>query len=85
MKAYIAKWPNGTISILKANSIYDLFWRLDEEGDPCSAKVYLLNSDFHIQTTVVNNSIIVDCDDYSKKQIKFDIDDMNNQLIRSMK
>lgn len=85
MKTYIAKWPDGTISILKAHSVYDLFWRLDEEANPCLAKVYLLNNDFHIQTTIVNNSIVVDCDDHSRKRINFDVDEMHNKLIQQIK
>lgn len=57
MKIYIAKWPNGTISIVKASSKTDLFWKLDREGDPGSAEVFILpaekNGAMHISTHLI--------------------------------
>jgi len=53
MKIYIAKWPNGTVTILSAKNKRDLFFKLDEEGDPSEAEiehVTFLNGEVHITT-----------------------------------
>ena len=53
MKLYIAKWPNGTVTILSAKNKKDLFFKLDEEGDPSDAEieqVNFVNDDIHITT-----------------------------------
>lgn len=54
MKTYIAKWPNGTISILTAEDKTDLFWKLDSEADPVEAKIFEVPTDeegnIHITT-----------------------------------
>jgi hypothetical protein len=52
---YVAEWPDGTISIVSAESKNDLFWKLDEEGDPTGAKISKIkidkdNCDIHITT-----------------------------------
>jgi hypothetical protein len=57
MKTYIAKWPNGTVSILTASDIDDLFWMLDEEGDPSAAEIFQLKQRFHLTTDVVKGKI----------------------------
>jgi hypothetical protein len=36
-KLYIAEWPNGTVTIVSARSMLDLFWNLDVVGDPYGA------------------------------------------------
>jgi hypothetical protein len=38
-KLYIAEWPDGTITILSAESKKRLFWTLDEESDPYATKI----------------------------------------------
>lgn len=51
MEVYIAKWPNGTATILTASSKKDLYFKLDEEGDPEEAdvkQVEFLNGEIHI-------------------------------------
>ena len=60
MKTYLAKWPNGTISILQAKSMIDLFWDLDCEGDPTKAQLFELKKRFHIATCIIDNEIHVD-------------------------
>ena len=60
MKVYLCKWPNGTISILTANSKRELFLLLDYEGDPEQANVYKLPNGFHISTEVINRKISAD-------------------------
>jgi hypothetical protein len=60
MKVYLCKWPDGTISILTANSKRELFLLLDYEGDPEKANVYKLPSRFHISTEVINRKISSD-------------------------
>jgi hypothetical protein len=56
--AFIAFWPDSTISVLSYPSgcedeTYEawLFDDLDAEADPCLAEVYRLPSGFHIQTS----------------------------------
>ncbi len=50
MKTYLVKWPTGDFSVLAAKNEYDLFWKVDREGDPTDSKtkVYELPKDFHI-------------------------------------
>jgi hypothetical protein len=50
MKTYLVKWANGDFSILTAENEYDLFWAVDQEGDPTGfkTKVYELPEYFHI-------------------------------------
>ncbi len=57
MNNYLAKWPNGTITILSANSISDLYYHLDEEGDPDAADVYKLPRKFHLITCIKKRKI----------------------------
>lgn len=48
MPIVIAKWPNGTFSVVLMQSGFsmaDLFWKLDEEADPQGATPYLLRRD----------------------------------------
>jgi uncharacterized alpha/beta hydrolase family protein len=57
MKTYIAQWENGTISVLTAKNKTDLFWKLDSEGDPISAKIFVVPTDeegnIHITTNII--------------------------------
>ena len=57
MRVYLAEWPNGTISVLTADNEVDLFDKLDSEGDPDVAKIYLMPTQFHIATDVKNGDI----------------------------
>jgi hypothetical protein len=50
MKTYLAFWPDETFTLCSATSLNDLFWTLDEEGDPYAAKVYALPNRFVITT-----------------------------------
>jgi len=46
MPLVIAQWPNRTVSVLKASAGWDDIWLfdcLDQEGDPLSAKVYVVS------------------------------------------
>jgi len=66
MKTYLAKWPDGTISVLQAKTLVDLFWDLDAEADPAEAQLFELPKRFHLATCIVNNEIHVDemyCED----------------------
>ena len=60
MKTYLAKWPDGTISILQANTMIDLFWDLDMEANPLSAKLYELPKRFQLTTTIKDGEIEID-------------------------
>ena len=71
MKTYLAKWPNGTISIVSARLHNDLYLQLDKEADPEKADVYEVPKPFHITTDVKNGKIYTDsfmeCDPFIKK------------------
>lgn len=60
MKVYLCKWPDGTISILTANTKTELYFLLDGEGDPDQADVYKLPSRFYIGTEVIKRKISTD-------------------------
>ena len=60
MKVYLCKWPNGTISVLTANSKRELYLLLDGEGDPEQANIYKLPSRFYIATEVIKRKISAD-------------------------
>lgn len=67
MSTYLAEWPDGTISVLSAENIVDLFWRLDVEGNPFAAKVCKLPSRFHIGTVINNRRKIVTSNEDSEE------------------
>jgi hypothetical protein len=52
---YLCKWPNDTISILTAENNFELFDKLDVEGDPTDErnKIYRLPEDFHLGTEII--------------------------------
>lgn len=56
MKIYIAKWENGSISILTAQSKNELSLKLDSEGDARGAKIFEVppseDGGFHIATSL---------------------------------
>ena len=64
MNIFIDKWPNGTISIVSANTNSQLFNMLNTEGDPEHASIYKLEPDpnghFHLTTEIVKDEIKVD-------------------------
>lgn len=76
MKTYIAKWPNGTISIVKANSKKDLFWKLDLEDDPESAEVFILptgkDGAMHISTDLIkiNKKYVITFDSWTERDTR---------------
>lgn len=51
MKLYYAEWPNGTVTIVYAKDNLDLFWILDQEGDPYQAKVKVTKDTCAITTS----------------------------------
>ena len=59
MKTYIAKWENGTISIVTAHSKNELLLKLDSEGDVRGAKLFEVppseDGGFHIATSLEKN------------------------------
>lgn len=64
MNAFLVKWPDGTISILTADTNRHLYDLLDTEGNPDKALVYEVVPDedghFHITTDIVKGKIKVD-------------------------
>ena len=51
-KTYLAKWPNGTVSILTADNDYDCFDKLDVEPFDAKVKIYSLPEVFHLTTNI---------------------------------
>ena len=78
MKTYLAKWPNGDISIVTASNQTELFWTLDSEGDPAAPKIYEIptKSFSHISTSVKTfkngkTDIKIDSNEYKLKRFKW--------------
>ena len=63
-KTYLAKWENGTISILTASNNLELFDKLDVEGDPNGLLIYRLPEDFHLGTDIEkkDEKTFISCD-----------------------
>jgi hypothetical protein len=75
MRAYLAEWPNGTISILTAESEIDLFDKLDAEGDPTEARIFLMPTQFHLETNIQKNKIeVCEFDGKEPKEFHFSND-----------
>ena len=45
MKIYLCKWPDGTGKVVVCRNREELFWALDFESDPYSAKYKVLKGD----------------------------------------
>ena len=45
MAIYLCKWPDGTGKVVVCRNREQLFWALDFEGDPYSAKYKMLKGD----------------------------------------
>jgi hypothetical protein len=57
MKTYIAKWQNGSVSVLTAEDKVELFDKLDTEGDPFSCELLEVGSktgQFHLSFEIAN-------------------------------
>jgi len=54
MTSIFAYWKNGDYSIINAASLYDLFWQLDNEGNPYSPSLRILPTGFSMD--ICNNS-----------------------------
>jgi hypothetical protein len=49
MTTIFAYWKNGDYSIINAASLYDLFWQLDNEGNPYSPSLRILPTGFSME------------------------------------
>lgn len=67
---YLINWPNGTISIITADNADELFWRMDQEGDPTfpDIEIYILPEYFHIGTQLINGQI--EFSNYEDEELK---------------
>jgi len=91
MKTYLAKWPDGTISVLQAKNMIDLFWDLDMEANPLSAKLYELPKRFQLTTSIKDGEIETDeifvrTKYKDLKEISFPstiVNDAHNQIINA--
>lgn len=58
---YLAKWPDGSVTLVSASGSYDLFQKLDSEDDPECCVIHKIipdeNDDVMINFTVKNNNI----------------------------
>jgi hypothetical protein len=68
MRVYLAEWPIGTISILTAENEIDLFDKLDAEGDPNETRIFLMPTQFHLETDIKKNRI--DVCEFDGKELK---------------
>lgn len=62
MKLYYAEWPNGEVTIVHAKNSLDLFWLLDQEGDPYSAKVWSTKDSCAITTSKSGRGLKIERD-----------------------
>jgi len=65
MQTYIAKWPDGSVSILNATDKTHLYMKLDAEGDPYCCELYEIKSkseDFHFsfETSKQGEEVFID-------------------------
>lgn len=63
MKLYFVLWPDKSFTIItgEMNSI-DLFWKLDEEGDPYSVKVWSTTDPCAITSQMTDKGLVVSRD-----------------------
>jgi hypothetical protein len=57
MNLYFAEWPDKTVSIIHAENSLDLFFILDEEGDPYSATVWKTKEPCAITTSKMSQGL----------------------------
>lgn len=62
MKLYYAEWPNGEVTIVHARNSLDLFWLLDQEGNPYSAKVWSTSDECAITTSKKGRGLKIERD-----------------------
>ena len=62
MNLYYAEWPNKTVTIAHAKNSIDLFFLLDEEGDPYQATVWTTKDACSIQTSRNSKGLHIDRD-----------------------
>lgn len=58
-KLFVAIWPDKTFTIVHASSKSELFWKLDEEGDPSLTEIRELEFEddkIHIQCPWLDDS-----------------------------
>ena len=67
MRTYVSKWPDGSISVLTAESEVELFDKLDSEGDPNICKIFLMPTQFHLTSEVKNNKIEISEEDEARE------------------
>lgn len=67
---YLINWPDGTISIITADDPNELFWRMDQEGDPTcpDIEIYILPKYFHIGTLIIDGKI--EFSNYENEELK---------------
>ena len=88
MKTYIAKWPDGSVSILNAIDKTHLYIKLDAEGDPYCCELYEIKSeseDFHFSLEIVKQvETFIDIEpietDATLKKIKLPKDSFEKHL-----
>lgn len=60
MRLYFVEWPDQTITIIYDDlSPIDLFWKLDEEGDPYCAKVWSTTEPCAITSDITPSGLVV--------------------------
>ena len=89
MKTYIAKWPDGSVSILNAIDKDHLYIKLDAEGDPYCCELYEIKSeseDFHFSFEIAKQGeeVFIDVEpietDATLKKVKLPKDSFEKHL-----
>ena len=55
---YLAKWPNGSISLVEAANELELFRELDSQCDPYSASICKINKSERKSISVINEIVV---------------------------
>jgi hypothetical protein len=64
MKVFLCKWPDGTGKVVVCRNRQELFWALDFESDPYSAKYKVLKGDIAFNFRI--DSVDEDSDEHGR-------------------
>jgi len=82
MKIFLVYWPSKTFSLITANDYRELFWKIDDEGDPCWC-AFICVTAFHLEAAGDDGSKgllfkVLDGMLASKRWIKFNFEKDGN-------
>jgi hypothetical protein len=81
MNTYLAKWPDGSVSLVDAETEVDLYRCLDTEGDPECAIIQKVDGPGYLHLTFniakqgdeqfIDADLSTECDDIKLKKFRF--------------